>query len=485
MEATWWATLSENLSWLATWWWATLSENLSWLATWCWATLSENLPWLTTWWATLSEHLYWWATLGENVSPLALVWKLFIFAAIVLIGMALLEIILILAYRYCMQLFTDSKLLRAGELLIEASTILSPRSRGVRSGRGRRGQRPRRGSDARASQIADGLLEDGKLLQKLGETRHWENRDAFVLPSRLSENDKRVLESSAEVRKLLQTAHDLLTIAINFELNNNTKENVTNLAKLIQFRKSSVIKCSPTWESSERLLYSLYCLVFRFTIKEVVIQKLNNGSIQHEYLLCGYRRPNRQCMLHVYFIAMLMVVSIWFMLVFIDNVYVYHHTTTCEDLDVKKCFFISSDALFPQGVNCTESDGDISGVICFDIAKSLSLASGFIGFVIVAIHILFKFTLWCVKNFIPSFAFMAYSFILFVYICSFLSYAAINLQISEIISDKYIMWNIKVLWGLATIILITLFSPYYWLIDRCRHEHRPVYSYHGQVSPQP
>lgn len=427
--------------------------------------------------------------LRENLYPLVVILGLNASSIFLIV------VLLILTYRYCIpQLFTtDSKLLRVGELFTEASAILS-RSR-ARSRRGKRCKRHRRGSDATICPIADSLLKDGELLQKLGRKHQWKDGDTFLLPNCFrneNENVKKVLESSTEVLKLLQTAHDLLNIVINFELkNDDTKEKVADLAKLIKFkRRSTLNKCCKiftTWESSERLLFSLYCLVFRFTIKEVVIRKLDNGSAQREYLLCGYRRPNRQCMLHVYFIAMLMVVIIWFMLVFIDNVYVYHHTTTCEDLDVKQCFFISNDAFFPQRVNCTDPCEEISDIFCFKIAKSLSLAFSFTGFVIVAIHILFKFTLWCVKNFMPSFAFMAYLFLLFVYNCSFLSYAAINLnwQISEIISDKYIMWNIKVLWGLTTIILITLFSPYYWLIDRCHHEHRPVYNYHGQISPKP
>ena len=139
--------------------------------------------------------------------------------------------------------------------------------------------------------------------------------------------------------------------------------------------------------------------MFRFTVKETAA---SGNKTSKEYFFCGYRRPKYPCMMHIYFLSMILVVFNWLVLVFVDNFY-FEKTTACNDPSIKDnnylCFDVTKK-FTSSPVNCTKYPN--TTVICYihsySFSSAISLAYSFFNLVIVSVHVSFIFTLWCVNK---------------------------------------------------------------------------------------
>ena len=244
------------------------------------------------------------------------------------------------------------------------------------------------------------------------------------------------------------------------------------------------------------LLYSLYRLVFRHSVEEVTLPGPGNTT-RREYLFGGYRIPKNPHLLHAYYLAMLVTVANWFFVMFFDTAF-YRKTTTCNDLNVRRdaylCFDVSKSILAGP-VNCTDptirDDLDIY-VLCylkfFNIPVALSLAFSFAQLMILLIHISFALTLWCVKNFKPYAAFALHAILFVLYVTLFFSYGVVvgvnandvQYEGPNLFYGGRILRIFMVILGGVTLLLLTLLSPYSWLIDKHYREHCPTYGYEGK-----
>ena len=241
------------------------------------------------------------------------------------------------------------------------------------------------------------------------------------------------------------------------------------------------------------LLYSLYRLVFRHSVEEVTLPGPGNTT-RREYLFGGYRIPKNPHLLHAYYLAMLVTVANWFFVMFFDTAF-YRKTTTCNDLNVRRdaylCFDVSQSILAGP-VNCTDptirDDLDIY-VLCylkfFNIPVALSLSFSFAQLMILLIHISFALTLWCVKNFKPYAAFALHAILFVLYVTLFFFYGVVvgvnandvQYEGPNLFYGGRILRIFMVILGGVTLFLLTLLSPYSWLIDKHYREHRPTYGY--------
>ena len=244
------------------------------------------------------------------------------------------------------------------------------------------------------------------------------------------------------------------------------------------------------------LLYSLYRLVFRHSVEEVTLPGPGNTT-RREYLFGGYRIPKNPHLLHAYYLAMLVTVANWFFVMFFDTAF-YRKTTTCNDLNVRRdaylCFDVSQSILAGP-VNCIDptirDDLDIY-VLCylqfFNFPVALSLSFSFAQLMILLIHISFALTLWCVKNFKPYAALALHAILLALYIIGFTIYGPfvckniddVQYKGLNIFYGDRILRIFMVILGGVTLFLLTLLSPYWWLIDKHYREHRPTYSSDGK-----
>ena len=242
------------------------------------------------------------------------------------------------------------------------------------------------------------------------------------------------------------------------------------------------------------LLLSLYHIVFRNSIEEVTVHGSSSG-IRREYLFGGFEIPRKPFWLHVYFLSMFLIVLNWFLIMLIDTA-IYRKTTTCNDLNVRRnaylCFNVDTPVTHGP-VDCTDptiqNDLDVY-VVCylqyFNFPVALSLAYSFIQLIIILIHVSFTFTLWCVKRFKPCYPFVIYICFLVMYIIFFAIYGPIvgtnvngvKYTGANIFYGERIMRPAMVFWGFITLLLITLLSPYNWLIDKYHRQYRPSYNHH-------
>ena len=244
------------------------------------------------------------------------------------------------------------------------------------------------------------------------------------------------------------------------------------------------------------LLYSLYRLVFRHSVEEVILPG-PGMTTRREYLFGGYRIPKNPHLLHAYYLAMLVTVANWFFVMFFDTAF-YRKTTTCNDLNVRRdaylCFDVSQSILAGP-VNCTDptirDDLDIY-VLCylkfFNIPVALSLAFSFAQLMILLIHISFALTLWCVKNFKPYASFALHAILFVLYVTLFFCYGVVvgvnandvQYEGPNLFYGGRILRILMVILGGVTLFLLTLLSPYSWLIDKHYREHCPTYGYEGK-----
>jgi hypothetical protein len=240
-------------------------------------------------------------------------------------------------------------------------------------------------------------------------------------------------------------------------------------------------------------LFSFYRIVFRHSVEEVTLPGPGT-STRREFLLGGYGVPKRPFMVHAYFLTMVLLVANWFLVMFFDTAF-YRKTTTCNDLNTRRdaylCFDVSKSILAGP-TNCTDpvikDDLDIY-VLCylqyFNFPVALSLAFSFAQLVILLIHISFTLTLWCVKNVTPYAALVIHLIMLVSYIIFWVVYLPIlytnvnNLEYKgNLFYGHRILRFFMAFLGLLTLLFLTIFSPYKWLIDKNNREHRPTYGYH-------
>ena len=253
--------------------------------------------------------------------------------------------------------------------------------------------------------------------------------------------------------------------------------------------------------SKLNILFPVYRIVFRQTVKEVVThhETSTDTTKTQEFLFGGYRNPKHNCRLHTYFLTMLVIVLNWFLLMLCDTA-IYRKTTTCNDINVRRdaymCFDVSK-SVTAVPVDCTNPDvmqNDNIHVLCylksFNIATALSLAFSFAQLIILLIHISFSTTLWCVKKYVTRgkyFALALHIFLCVVYIIICAVYGILigiknNFKYSE---GENLFYGDKVLriamfaWCGVTIFFLTFLSPYCWLINRkdTDKEHYPTFSH--------
>ena len=250
-------------------------------------------------------------------------------------------------------------------------------------------------------------------------------------------------------------------------------------------------------ERIPNMLFSVYRIVFRQSVEQVTIVG-PEGTTRREYLFGGYGIPRRPWRLHAYYLAMLLIVANWFFVMFFDTAF-YRKTTTCNDLNVRRdaylCFDISK-SITAGPTNCTDpairDDLDIH-VLCylqfFNFPIALSLSFSFAQLIIILIHISFAITLWCVTNYTPVAAMLLHAALCIGYVLFFLVYGPIvganavdNIRFegTNLFYGDRILRMVMVLLGFFSLLLLTLLSPYYWLIDKYHREYCPTYGHEGK-----
>lgn len=250
--------------------------------------------------------------------------------------------------------------------------------------------------------------------------------------------------------------------------------------------------CNKLAEESPSFLLSLYRIVFHYSVEEIHLSEQGlEATTRREYLFSGYRIPRQPWMLHIYYLAMLLVVFNWFVIMLIDTAF-YRKTTTCNDLNVRRNAYLCFDVSKPTSagpIDCTKQeikdDLDIH-VLCylenFNFPTAISLAFSFAQLIIVSIHISFTFTLWCVRKFSPSAAISVNVLVVAIYtviviICAIIADSDKHDEGSNFFYGDRMMRIFMVIWGFVTVILLTLFSPYNWLIDKHYRQYLSSYTY--------
>ena len=318
-------------------------------------------------------------------------------------------------------------------------------------------------------------------------------------------------EKYSTIAQLLRKAKKSLEIAAGLLPQQNGK--ITNLANDIAvyhdpnrfyicctiLSNRCILFCSATsyrgcfncYSTIHSVLLFLYSLVFRFTIKNIVTPGHIPNTTAREYVFGGYKHPRKPCMVHAYFLSMMLVALNWFSIVFIDNFY-FDKTTTCSDPNLEDHDYLCFDVRepFTSGpINCTDSSN--IDVLCYiqsyNFIMAASLAFSFFGLVVFFIHVSFLFTLWCTKNYHWSFALLLYILVTVLYILFLVVYCPVVYATDDwqyMTEKNFILFGyrsirpIMITWGLISCILITVFSPYTWLIDKHadrNEEHFPSY----------
>ena len=242
----------------------------------------------------------------------------------------------------------------------------------------------------------------------------------------------------------------------------------------------------------EQLILSLYSMVFRFTVKEVVTSELDHGRTKKEYLFGGYKcHPGSWWILHAYFISMFWVIFNLFAISFIDNAF-YKKSTVCNDPNSKDDDFLCFDvtkSTTSEAVTCPSDQNE--KVICYRavyaFGNAISLATGLAQFALLTIQVSFLVTLWCVKKCNIKCACGLNWGLLALSAIACIIYFSLVYKIDDwrdvveinIFYGYKLMSLFKVAWGLATLLLIAIFSPYTWLTDKTNSEetyHLPSYN---------
>ena len=230
---------------------------------------------------------------------------------------------------------------------------------------------------------------------------------------------------------------------------------------------------------------SLYSLLFHQTIQVVNTEVYKTNTINVTlFSIGGYKYIKSKCMLHAYYLLMIFVAFNWFAIMFIDNFF-YRKVTTCNDWSVQnsdyQCFDVH-DSVRSKPVDCATHGND--DVICYlkssNFSVALSLAFSLSQLIIFLIQVSFKFTLCCVKRCHYGCAACLNGLFLVSYIVFFAVYywACIDQvdtvkhsALYNIFYGPRVMRIVMVAWGLITLIVISFFSPYCWLIDK---GHKPI-----------
>ena len=242
------------------------------------------------------------------------------------------------------------------------------------------------------------------------------------------------------------------------------------------------------------MLFSLYSIVFRHSVEEVTVPGPGNTA-RREFLFGGYRIPKRPWLLHIYFLAMSLVIFNWFLLMFCDTAF-YRKTATCNDLNVRRDAYLCFDVNQPitaGPIDCTDlailDDPDVH-VLCylefFNFPIALSLSFSFTQVIVILIHISFSITLWCVKNIRPLAALVLHLVICSFYVAVFVVYGPIAGTVAKFNEGANVFYGdrilriLMVIWGFITFLLLTLLSPYCWLIDKHHREYHSTFGHEGK-----
>ena len=383
----------------------------------------------------------------------------------------------VLLYRW----YRRTKLFVAGEQLIRAGKIL------IKEGE----------HSLRDEEFAHIFETDGKLLEKIGNYLCSENKPYNKpINFELSSNDNLQVRFFSKACK--RHLKHYLKNAISQLDDDNMKEKLSNLINQqcnypdTNNDHSCSISCFRS--CCVPPLLSLYRVVFQLTVKEVVTSELDDGQTQHVYLFGGYKcRPGSWWKLHAYFMSVLWIICNIFVISFIDNAF-YQKGTICNDPNFKDDDFLCFDmtqSIYSEATNCSDPANYDVKVICYrasyNIANAISLATGLAHFTLLAIQVSFLLTLWFVKKCGGKFA-RGLNWTV-VILCAVgwgiyftLTYTVddwMNMVEINIFYGYRLMRLVMVVWGLVTLLLVAIFSPYTWLTVKRNSEetyHYPSYN---------
>lgn len=241
------------------------------------------------------------------------------------------------------------------------------------------------------------------------------------------------------------------------------------------------------------LFLSLYNIIFR-SIERVNVNLHEHGHAigsteqavtTRKFLFGGFKNPRCPWMVHIYYITMLLIVTIWFVIMFISAI--FDKTTAYSDINGKStCSDVSKAVTNPP--DC--EDPEIHDTPAFhsftnlNLAKAFSLAYGLTRLIMFGIHFSFKLTIWCVRKFSPCVALSVNLVAITIYIIiisySIMAYLNDDLPFSEEVNIFYaggVMRYAMIGWGFITLLLLLLVSPYYWLINKYDRHYLPTFTH--------
>lgn len=236
---------------------------------------------------------------------------------------------------------------------------------------------------------------------------------------------------------------------------------------------------------NQKLLFIPYRLIFNFTLTK--IYEATGG----EYLFGGYKQQSnkkkRHC-LHAYYLSMLLVVFNWFIIVVMDQAF-YRKVFTCNDPNSKDSNFLCFSLKEGYGsgpIDCSIEENINVPVICYvkslNIVTALSIAFSFARFILLLIQGSFMFTLWCVKkgnsgcvSIILVHIFVTALYFIGFIACLILSTTRDKYDVENPLYGDRVLRYFMAVWGFFTIFLITILSPYCWLVKKNTQEYLPVY----------
>ena len=396
-------------------------------------------------------------------------------------------IVVVLLYHW----YRRTKFVIAGEQLIRAGELFQKAY-----------NHPTQGTETRRIvEITDITNDDGQLLINIGnhifssQNQPYNEPINFKFLQLSSNSDPQV---SDKVKGLLGKAkHCLENANSQLDDDNIVKENLTNLINTINVKfncsNTTCSSCSNRCQSFPFAppLLSFYSVLFPFTVKEVVTSEIDHGWTQHQYLFGGYICcPQSMRKLHAYFISMLWLIVNLFAISFIDNFF-YKKSTVCNDPNSEDddflCFDVTKPNIYSEPKNCSDPANYDVKVICYrasyNFGNAISLATWLAKFALLAIQVSFAVTLWCLKCGKKCARVLNWGLVALY--CAFLAYFVIaNIVLKDVVELNifygYRMMRLAmVVWGLVTLLLIAIFSPYTWLTDKTNSEetyHLPSYN---------
>lgn len=389
---------------------------------------------------------------------------------------------------------------RAGEILNEAESVLQQPPADPTASRTQNGDSAENEPLMPVSGEQPAWFNSGKELQQYGDFLMFRKNEQKItakdISTILKNNQQNYHVFSREVADMLHRVNDLIMLAasgLDEDEKKHLQDAITCLEKNTKKSKTCCKKrekcCSKIFkercQEAPSTFLALYKAIFR-SVEEVRL----HPTTRREFLIGGYRNPRKPYMVHVYYMAMLVVVFNWFLIMVIDNA-LFRKTTTCNDLsedDAFMCFDIRK-SIYAGPVDCNDDGIEEIPVLCFltnnNLPNALSLAVGISHLVLLGIHLSFTLTVWCVKNCSPYAALSLNLVVTFGYVVTLIGYGSAviantnDIQYSETWNLFYgfrVMRIVMAIWGFVTLILILFFSPYWWLIDKQHHYYLPTYT---------